>query len=300
MVLIAGGTGRLGTRVVELLTRRQMRVRVLTRDRVRARHLVSDLVEIVEGDVRDATSLQAASSGVVAVISAIQGFDDPASSPDAIDRKGNGNLINAAHGAHVDHFVLVSAYGASPDHQMGLCRAKHAAEQLLKQSGLAWTIVRPNPFMEFWANLVGKPLLDSGRTQVFGRGNNPINFVSVDDVAKAVETAVVDPNLRQVELDVGGPENLTMNQVVEMFERVSGKTGQVSHVPLAAMRILSVVMRPIKPALARQIQAGVVMDTSDWTWDPSANRLRYPWLPQTPLIEVLIKASVPNRSESVA
>jgi uncharacterized protein YbjT (DUF2867 family) len=300
MVLIAGGTGRLGARVVELLTQRQMRVRVLTRNPVGAQHLASDLVEIVEGDVRDVQSLQAACSGVAAVISAIQGFDDPASSPDATDHHGNRNLINAGHRAHVNHFILVSAYGASPDHRMSLCRAKHAAEQLLKQSGLAWTIVRPNPFMEFWANLVGKPLLDRGRTQVFGRGNNPINFVSVDDVAKAVEIAVVDPGLRQVELDVGGPENLTMNQVVEMFERVSGKTGRVNHVPLPAMRILSVLARPIKPALARQIQAGVVMDTSDWTWDPSANRLRYPWLPQTPLIEVLQKSHIPKRPESIA
>jgi uncharacterized protein YbjT (DUF2867 family) len=294
MVLVAGGTGRLGTRVVELLTKRKMRMRILTRNPVRAKHLASDLVEIVEGDVRDAPSLQAASRGVAAVISAIQGFDDPASSPEATDYYGNRNLINAAHAAGVDHFVLVSVYVASPSHQMSLCRAKYAAEQWLKQKGLAWTIVRPNPFMEFWANLVGKPLLDSGRTQVFGRGNNPINFVSVDDVAKAVEIAVVEPGLRQVELEVGGPENLTMNQVVEMFERVSGKTGPVSHVPLAAMRIMSVLMRPIKPALARQIQAGVVMDTSDWTWDPSANRLRYPWLPQTPLIKVLQKGRRPE------
>jgi uncharacterized protein YbjT (DUF2867 family) len=294
MVLIAGGTGRLGTSVVELLTKREMQVRVLTRDRARAKHLDSDLVEIVEGDVRNPGSLEPAVAGVSTVISAIHGFDDRTSSPEATDRDGNRNLINAAKAAGVGHVVLVSGVKSSPDHPMSLGRAKYAAEQFLKESGLVWTIVRGTAFMEFWANLVGQPLIDTGRTQVFGRGNNPINFVSVADVAKAVEMAVVDPSLRGVDMEVGGPENLTMNQVVEIFERVSGKTGKVSHVPLAMMRMMSVVMRPIIPALARQVQAGVVMDTNGiMAWEPSENRKLYPWLPQTPLIEVLQKGQHP-------
>jgi len=74
---------------------------------------------------------------------------------------------------------------------------------------------------------------------------------------------------------------------VELFERVSGKKGKVSHVPLPAMRLMSVLMRPINPAMARLTQASILMDTIDMTWDPSANRERYPWLPQTPLSEVL-------------
>jgi uncharacterized protein YbjT (DUF2867 family) len=290
VVLIAGGTGRLGTRVVELLTKRQIKVRVLTRDRARANHLESDVIEVVEGDVRNPATLESAVAGTSTVISAIHGFDDRASSPEATDRDGNRNLIKSAKAAGVDHFVLVSGYRSTADHPMSLARAKYAAEQFLKESGVAWTIIRPTAFMEFWAKLVGQPLIDTGRTQVFGRGNNPVNFVSVNDVAKAVESAVVDPSLRGVELDMGGPENLTMNQVVEMFERVSGKKGKVSHVPLAMMRIMSVVTRMINPVMARQVQAGVLMDTADyWVWDPSANRRLYPWLPQTPLVDVLHK-----------
>lgn len=289
MVLVAGGTGRLGTRVVELLIKRDIGVRVLTRDHTRARHL-PQAVQIVEGNVRDPEALTPAMAGVTSVISAIQGFDDPKSSPESTDRDGNRNLVNAAKEAEVDHFVLVSAVKSALDHPMSLGRAKYAAEQFLKESGLEWTIVRGTAFMEFWANLVGQPLVDTGRTQVFGRGNNPINFVSVGDVAKAVEMAIVDPDLRGVDLEVGGPENLTMNQVLQIFERVSGKTGKVSHVPLPMMRIMSVLMRPIKPALARQIQAGVVMDTDNiMSWDPSPNLELYPWLPQTPLAEVLRK-----------
>jgi NADH dehydrogenase len=295
MVFIAGGTGRLGTRVVGLLTNRRMRLRVLTRDRARAAHLPR-AVEILEGDVRDPGSLHAAVAGATTVISSIQGLDDRRSSPEATDRDGNRNLIEAARAAGVDHFVLVSALYAGPDHPMSINRAKYAAEQFLKRSGLGWTIIRPPAFMEFWATLVGKPLLDTGRTRVFGRGDNPVNFVSIGDVATAVEKAVVDPALRGVELDMGGPENLTLNQVVELFERVSGKKGKVSHSPVPALRVMSILIRPINPAMARLTQASIVNDTMDMTWDPSANRGRYPWLPQTPLSEVLKKEMAPPAS----
>ena len=295
MVLVAGGTGRLGTRVVELLTLRHTRVRVLTRDQARAAQL-PQAVDIVEGDVRDRGVLPAAVAGVTTVISSIQGLDDRRSTPEATDRDGNRNLIEAARAAGVDHFILVSGLWSAPDHPMSINRAKYAAEQFLKSSGLSWTIVRASVFMEFWATLVGKPLLDTGRTRVFGRGDNPVNFVSTGDVAKAVEMAVVDPALRGVVLEVGGPENLTVNQVVERFEQASGKKGQVSHVPLLAMRVMSVLIRPINPAMARLTQAGIVNDTTDMTWNPSANREHYPWLPQTPLSEVLKKEMAPPAS----
>lgn len=59
--------------------------------------------------------------------------------------------------------------------------------------------------------------------------------------------------------------------MAEIFERETGKTGKKSHVPLPMMRLKSVVMKPINPALARQIQAGVVMDTT-MTWNPARNR----------------------------
>jgi hypothetical protein len=79
-----------------------------------------------------------------------------------------------------------------------------------------------------------------------------------------------------------------MNQVVESFERMTGRKGKVSHVPLTMMRIMSVVIRPVKPAMARIVQAGVVMDTSDiMAWEPPADRTIYPWLLYTPLAEVI-------------
>lgn len=288
MILIAGGTGTLGTQVTRRLTARGLKVRVLTRDPARAQHLQGDLVEIVPGDVRDPQAVERAAAGSRTIVSAIQGFagTDPGG-PQAVDRLGNSNLIQAARAGVAEHFVLVSVQGAAPDHPMELARMKYLAEQELKASGLAWTIIRPTAFMEVWGTLVGEPLLKTGKTRIFGRGNNPINFVSAHDVARFVELAVVDPAMHGELVEVGGPENLSMKQFAQTFEAVIGKAVKKRHVPLPMMRLMAVLMHRVNPALARQVQAGVVMDTHDMSFDPSDTNRRYPSIPLTSLAEVV-------------
>jgi uncharacterized protein YbjT (DUF2867 family) len=298
MILLAGGTGTLGTEVVRLLTARGLEVRILTRDPERAEHERGALVEIVSGDVQDARAVEQATEEAQTVISAIQGFGGAApAGPQAVDRQGNTNLIRAAKEGETDHFILVSIQGAAPDHPMELFRMKYQAEQELKASGLTWTIIRPTAYMETWGTLIGEPLLKTGRTRIFGRGNNPINFVSAHDVARFVELAVLDPAMRGEVVEVGGPENFSMKQVAQTFEAVTGKEGKMSHVPLPMMRLMSVIMRPVNPMLARQIQAGVVMDTYDFSFDPSETIRRYPSIPPMSLAEVVRRDYVAPMTE---
>ena len=73
---------------------------------------------------------------------------------------------------------------------------KYSAEQELKASGLSWTIIRPTAYMETWAKLIGEPLVKTGRTRIFGRGENPINFVSAYDVAQFVACAAQETNMQ--------------------------------------------------------------------------------------------------------
>ena len=77
MILVAGGSGRLGTLVVKRLADRGLDVRVLTRDPSRARHLGDAAIDIVEGDVRNRASLERAVEGVSVVVSAVHGFVGP-------------------------------------------------------------------------------------------------------------------------------------------------------------------------------------------------------------------------------
>jgi uncharacterized protein YbjT (DUF2867 family) len=288
MILVAGGTGQLGTKVVKLLRQRGLEVRVLTRDRSRAAHLIGAGVEIVEGDVGDSAALRRAVEGARTVVSAIQGFAGTKNaSPATVDRDGNRNLIRLAREAGVEHLVLVSVQDASPDHAMDLMRMKYAAEEELKASGLAWTIIRPAAYMETWCELLGRPLLEKGKTQVFGRGRNPINWVSAADVARFVELAIVDPAMRGQMIEVGGPENLTVNEFVDVFRSETASSGGVGHVPPAAMRIGAIVMRLMNPGMARLIQGAIVMDMRPQAFDASETRRRYPSIPLTSLAQVV-------------
>jgi uncharacterized protein YbjT (DUF2867 family) len=288
MILVAGGTGRLGTQVVELLLRRDLEVRVLSRDPSRASGLVRLGAEVVEGDVGDLAAVRRAVEGVQTVVSAIHGFSGPRGiSPATVDRDGNRNLVQAARDAGVEHVVLLSVEAAAPDHAMDLMRMKYAAEQDLKASGLAWTIIRPTAYMETWCEVLGRPLLHTGATNVFGRGQNPVNFVAASDVARLVELAVLDPGLRGETIGAYGPENLTTCQFVDIFQSVAGAMGSVSHIPRAAMRIAAVVMPVINPAIGRQIRAGLVMDRAPMARDDSEFRSRYPSIPVTTLADVV-------------
>jgi uncharacterized protein YbjT (DUF2867 family) len=183
--------------------------------------------------------------------------------------------------------VLLSVWDASPDHPMDLMRMKHAAEEELKASGLAWTIIRPASYMELWCYLLGGPLLEKGKTQVFGHGDNPINWVSAADVARFVELSVIDPELRGRVIELGGPENLTMNEFVEVFRSETTSGGKVGHIPPAAMRVMAVLMKAINPSMARQVQAGIVMNTRPQAFDASETRRQYPSIPITTLAEVV-------------
>jgi uncharacterized protein YbjT (DUF2867 family) len=287
VILVAGGTGMLGTRVVRLLAAGGTLVRVLTRDAARAQHLAAPGVEVMTGDVREAGSLAPAVAGVRAVVSAVHGFiGGDGVSPATVDDLGNANLVLAAEAAGVEHFVLVSVVGAAPDHPLELFRMKHRAEQRLLASRLEWTVIRATAFMELWGRMIGDPLLLRGRTTIFGHGDNPINFVSVDDVARFVQLAVTDPGLRGVVAEVGGPENLSFNQMARVFESLSGSPGKVGHVPRTAMRLASALLRPVRPDLARQIRAGVVMDTAEMRFDPATTLRLWPSFQLTSLAEM--------------
>jgi NADH dehydrogenase len=281
MIVVAGGTGTLGTKLVSRLAEAGVPVRVLTRDPRRAHHLAGRSVEVVSADVRDVDSVARALAGSAIVISAIHGFDGPGRvSPSSVDRAGNTNLIRAA-ARFGSAFVLISVVRASPSHPIGLFRAKFAAEQTLRGSGVPWTIVRATAFIETWATIMAGRLAASGSVLVFGHGDNPINFVSATDVAALVETAVVDPSLRGQAFDLGGPENPTFNQVAELLQEAAGRKATVRHISRPALRAAACLSAAVRPALARRARAALAMDTIDMTFDSTMTRRAFPALPKT-------------------
>ena len=281
MIVVAGGTGTLGARLVPRLAGQGLAVRVLTRDPARAQHLAGPGIEVVRGDVRDPASIAGALRGAGTVISAVHGFAGPGRvSPAMVDRAGNARLIDAAARTGAA-FVLVSVVGAAPDHPIGLFRAKHAAEQALRASGIPWTIVRATAFMETWGKIMAQPLQASGKILVFGRGDNPVNFVSATDVAALISHAVATPCLRSHALELGGPGNLTFNQVAALLQETTGHLAAIRHIPRPVLHAMARATAMVKPALARQARAALAMDTIDMTFDPSPTRRAFADLPNT-------------------
>ena len=300
MILVAGGTGHLGIELVPLLTARGIPVRVVTRDPDRARQRLGETPQLAKGDARNPHTLEAALKGVDAVVSAMTGFGPGAPGPKAVDYEGNLNLIKAAEAAGVRRFVLVSIHGATADHAMELWRMKYRAEEALRASRLDWVIVRPNAYMELWAEIVAGPIFKDGKATVFGRGDNPVNFNSAKDVASFVELALFDPDLSRTILSLGGPENLTLNQLVGQAERAAGRKAAVKHVPLPMMRLMSLVMRPLKPDVAAMIQGGIAFDTVDMTFDAADLRHRFPQIELTRMADVMARQEAATKAPTSA
>ena len=288
MISLFGGTGTLGRELLPRLSAQGRRVRVIARHAPPSDPAFSGLeVEWLAGDVREPRVLNAALHGVDTIVSAIAGFGRPdALGSRAVDRDGNVALIEAARRAGVRSFVMLSIHEAGPEHPIELFRDKWAAEEALRASGLAWTIIRPTAYLESWLGLVGGPLVTTGKTRIFGNGRNPINFVSTADVASFVQLAINDPNLHGSAIEVPGPENLTLDDLASLVESASGRTGRKNHVPRALLHLLRLATRVPKPVLSSLIATALVMDTRDMTVDGRALRARYPAIPLTTASEV--------------
>jgi uncharacterized protein YbjT (DUF2867 family) len=287
MILVAGGTGHLGGELIPRLMAGGTGVRILTRNRAHARLRLGDSPEFIEGDIRDPGSLEIAMRGIDAVVSAITGFGPGGNGPRTVDFEGNRNLIRAAEAEGVHRFVLLSMRGAAADHPMELARMKHRAEEALRASRLSWTILRPTPFMELWAGIVGDPIAKGAKTTIFGNGDNPINFVAERDVARIVERVLVEPGFERVVVEVGGPDSLTFNQLVRHIEAAVGHPAHVRQIPLPVLRLSACLTRPFRPDLAGMIQAGIGFATADMRFEAAEMHRRFPTIELTRIVDVV-------------
>jgi NADH dehydrogenase len=192
--------------------------------------------EPVSGDLKDPQSLQAACEGVTTVIttanSAQRGGDD---NPQTVDLEGNRALIDAASDNGVEHFIFVSALGASTDSPSDFIRAKARTEQRLQQSGMDYTILQPNYFKDVWIPMiVGLPLQQGEPVRLIGEGKRRHSIVAANDVAAFAVAAVDHPEARNQVLLVGGPEPLSWQDIVERTGHALNREIPIEHLPIGA------------------------------------------------------------------
>lgn len=279
MILIVGGTGSLGSATTRRLLAKGRPVRVMTRGPEKAAPLRELGAEVVQGDLLDGASLARACQGIEKVLAAAHSiFGRGREASKYVDLQGHKDLIEAAKVAGVEHFIYTSIYSYDPVYDtVPFFHFKREVEQYLQASGLGYTILRPTAFMESHAEiLIGQPILEKGKVSLFGRGENPRNFIAADDVAQFAVMALEDTVLNRQTIDIGGPENLSNMEVVRIYETLAGRPAQVNHVPLGMLKIMYRVLRPVHPGLSQILQSSIYMDTVNASFDPASMLAAHP------------------------
>lgn len=227
MLLVVGATGLLGSETCRQLVDGGMVVRALVRrtsDTARIRELRALGVEVVEGDLHDRESLAAACAGIDCVISTASAIAShwPGDSLRAVDRDGQLALVDAAEQAKVRHFVYVSFSGRL-DTDCALVRAKRDVEERVRRAAMSHTILRPTAFMETWLSPLGGFEIRGASAHILGSGRNRVSWIAVADVARFAVAAASHTFLKNVTQELGGPQALSMLDVVQLCEEMGSE-----------------------------------------------------------------------------
>jgi uncharacterized protein YbjT (DUF2867 family) len=238
LCLVVGATGWLGQLAVRNLIGTGHPVRAFVRpssDPSRIASLKSVGAEIVVGDLRDAQSVRAACQGASRVVTTASATlsRNPEDSIASVDEQGQLTLVAAAAEARIERLVYVSFPPAEVS--FPLQDAKRAVERAITNSGLDYTVLRPTCFREAWLS----PMLgfdpQGGQVTVYGSGNEPVSYIGVEDVAKFVAAAVDAAGAAKGVFDLGGPDTVSLRQVIGMVEQMTGRALKVIEVPEAAL-----------------------------------------------------------------
>jgi uncharacterized protein YbjT (DUF2867 family) len=262
MILIAGATGNLGGEICQMLARKGKEIRAIVRptsDPAKVERLRQMGAELVQADLKDPASLEAACQGVNTVISTVTSIisTQPGDTMQSVDQEGQKSLIEAARKANVSHFIFVSI---SPNIKLEfpLNTAKRSAEQHLRKSGLNYTILQPTNFMEIWLGpFVGFDIVKA-KAQLLGTGENKISYISTSDVAKFAVEAVDNPAARNATIPLGGPEPLSPLEIVDRIENLTGCKFEVQFIPEEALQ----AQREAATDPTSQSLAGLMLTTS--------------------------------------
>ncbi|HEX8188888.1 MAG TPA: SDR family oxidoreductase [Pyrinomonadaceae bacterium] len=223
MILITGATGTTGRGVVaELRGMGATGVRALVRDPARAGFIRESGFEPVAGDFERPETLGAALEGVERALL----LTPP--TPDTVEQQRG--FIEAASGAGVRHVVKLSAFGADADAPEGFARWHGRSENLLKTSGLGWTMLQPNFFMQ---NLLGQARQIASAGAIYQpAGDARGSFIDARDVAAVAARALTEEGHEGQTYVLTGPEALSYHDVASKLSEAAGRA--VNYVPISA------------------------------------------------------------------
>ncbi len=236
MILVTGANGFVGSHLVKRLRQEGLKVRAVVRTSAKAQALADLGAEVVSGDINDPPSLTAAAAGtdrVIHLVGIIQ--EAPGVTFTGVHVEGTRNLLEASKKAGVRHFVYQSALGARPDAKSRYHRTKWEAEQLVKESGVPFTILRPSLIYgpgDLFTIRLSEMIRLSPVLPVIGSGRSKVQPISIEDVASCIVKILAGgPHLGKT-YEIGGPEQLTYEEVTKDIAGVLGVKRPTVHLPM--------------------------------------------------------------------
>lgn len=263
MILITGASGFVGRHVVAALAAAgRPAIRCLVHRASQLRPMGQFPVELAQGNVRDPASLSDALRGVETVVHLVAVIRERGRNTtfEWVNLQGTRSVIQAARAAGVQHLVHISTVGVREDPRLRYLHSRWMAEQEVLASGLPSTILRFSvgygPGDEFVNTLAGLvkalPIIP-----VAGNGRNRFQPIAVEEVARCIAMVVQDPKYRHQIIEIGGPEHLTYNQILDVIAETYGVRRLKLHIPLPLMRLLVVAMElalPRPPVTLEQLK----------------------------------------------
>ncbi|MGH2746982.1 MAG: NAD(P)H-binding protein [Actinomycetota bacterium] len=277
-IVVAGGTGFLGRHISRALMDDGHEVTVLTR----APDEMSRIPELegasaARADVLEARTLSGVFTDAQGVVGAVQFPNHPVEVPrkgltyDRFDRQGTEHLLAEAKQSRIERYVYISGAGADPASDKTWYRAKGRAEGAIEHSGLTYSILRPS-----WAygpedRALNRLAAISRFSPVVPRlGMRPqrIQPVFVDDIALAVRRIFASPDAWGRVFEIGGPDVLTMDEIIRTMLGVLGRRRLVVPIPtaLAKLGTAPLILLPAPPMTPHGIDFAVqdgLVDTTD-------------------------------------
>lgn len=240
------------------------------RTSARARAVADYHVEIAYGDVLDPSALKEAMQGIDTVVHLVAIIREKRNQTfDLINRRGTEMVAQAAREAGVKHFVHMSAIGAQDNPAYPYLHSKWQGEQAVKNSGVSYTIFRPSIQFgegdEFINTLAGVikvfPVIP-----VAGSGKVRLQPISVEEVGAMVSLVVDNPRFGGRTVEIGGPDHLTYDEIVEIIRRTLKVKRLKVHLPLPIMKSLVRIMEaviPNPPATSSQLEMLALDNVTD-------------------------------------
>ncbi|WP_436347253.1 complex I NDUFA9 subunit family protein [Natronorubrum sp. FCH18a] len=273
-VLVAGGTGFIGTNLCTELDDRGHDVTALSRD-PGGNDLPAD-VDRAMGDVSAYDSIVDTVAGhdaVVNLVSLSPLYQPPADTDhETVHLGGTANLVRAAEDGGVDRFVQMSGLGADPDAPTEFLQAKGKAEDVVRDSHLAWTIFRPSvvfgdgaEFLEF-TKRVSTPFV----TGLPEGGDTRFQPIWVGDLVPLLADALEDSSHVGEIYEIAGPQIVTLADATKLAYAAEGKSVRILSVPMSVTKLGltaagAIPLVPFGPDQARSLEMNNTVVTNDVT-----------------------------------